>query len=144
MASSPASASVPTRRTHVVPTHVHTPDMLLSIAGISISVRQFLLILVGIALSYRCWLVCSWLAVFPGGWLGQDIRIAGALLPLGLSLAFAFVTLAGRELDGWCVVLVRYLFRPHRLVWRTVRFQEPSVGGWLAELEEEGDEQTTF
>lgn len=147
MAPSSASSNALVGRTHVVPTHVHTPDVLLNVAGVGISVRQFLLLLVGIALGYQGWLALAWLTAFPGGWLGQVIRAVGVLLPLGLSLAFAFVTLAGRELDDWCVVLVRYLLRPRFLVWRTVRFQEPSVGGWTAdseELEEGSGEQTTI
>jgi hypothetical protein len=133
MSSSPIA---PMRRNHVVPTHVHTPDMLLTVAGVSVSVRQFLLLLVGIALSYRCWLVLAFLAAFPGGPLGQVVRMVVALFPLGASLAFAFVHLAGRELDAWCVVLVRYMVRPRLLVWRSVRFQEPTAHGMISEEEQ--------
>lgn len=139
-----AFPSTPVRRNHVVPTRVHTPDMLLNVAGLSVSVRQFLLILVGIALSYQCWLVLAWLTMFPGGPLGQVVRVVGAMCPLSLSLACAFVRLAGRDLDAWCVVVVRYLVRPRLLVWRSVRFQEPTGHRMGSESEEDIADETTL
>lgn len=139
MSVSSPSSGAPMRRTHVVPTHVHTPDVLLTVAGISISIRQFLLLLVGIALAYRGWLALGWLAIVPGGLTGHIIQAVGALLPCGVSGALAFGRLAGRELDVWCAVVVRYWLRPRLLVWRSVRLQEPDTGGWSAAREAEED-----
>ena len=103
-------ASIPPthRRTHLVPTHIRTPETLLTIAGISLSVRQFLLVLVGISLSYRIWLMLSLLELLPGG---QFLRGVLTVLPLVVALAFAFISLAGRTLDIWCVVAIRFALR---------------------------------
>lgn len=125
------------RRTHVVPTHVRTPETLLTLAGVNLSVRQFLLILVGIALSYRVWLALALLSALPGGQVARGVLTA---IPLGMALAFAFVKLAARSLDAWCVVMLRYLLRPHAFVWRSVRFYEPGLGGCR---EEEHDDEAT-
>lgn len=123
MASSPVSS--PRRRTHLVPTHVRVPETLLTLAGVSISVRQFLLLLVGIALSYHVWLACGLLALLPAGQLARVLFTAATL---GLTLALAFVWVAARSLDLWCLVILRYLARPRRFVWRSVRFDEPGLG----------------
>jgi hypothetical protein len=126
MASTPPTL----HRTHLVPTHVRTPETLLTIAGVSLSVRQFLLMLVGISLSYRIWLFLSLLASLPAGQLMRGVLAA---LPLVVALAFAFVSLAGRTLDIWCVVALRFVLRPRRFVWRSVRFSESRL------LQEEDD-----
>ncbi len=130
------STSMPpaARRTHLVPTHVRTPETLITLAGVSLSVRQFLLILVGIALSYRVWLLLSVLAPLPAG---QVLRWIITAVPLCVAVAFAFVSLAARTLDVWCVVMLRYALRPHCFVWRSVRFFDPGLGGMLQE--ESGD-----
>jgi hypothetical protein len=120
-------------RTHLVPTHIRTPETLLTIAGVSLSVRQFLLILVGLSLAYRIWLFLVLLTPLPAG---QILRGMLAALPLVVALAFAFVSLAGRTLDIWCVVAIRFVFRPRRFVWRSVRFTE-------ARLSQEEDDDTS-
>ncbi len=117
MASTPPTH----HRAHLVPTHIRTPETLLTIAGVSLSVRQFLLVLVGIALSYRVWLLLSLLEPLPAGQLLRGVLTA---LPLGMALAFAFVSLAGRTLDIWGVVAVRFVLRPHLFVWQSVRFSK--------------------
>ena len=131
------SASPPTtnRKTHLVPTHIRTPETLITLAGVSLSVRQFLLILVGISLSYRVFLLLSVLEQLPAGFC---LRWALAALPLCVALAFAFLTVAARTLDAWCVVAVRYALRPHWFVWQSVRFHEPSWGEMTQEEEDDG------
>jgi hypothetical protein len=121
----------PQRRTHVVPTHIRTPETLLTLAGVSLSVRQFLLILVGVSLAYRVWLALTPLDGLPTGML---VRGALAALPLVVALAFAFVSLAGRTLDVWCVVAIRFVLRPRCLVWRSVRWSDARL------LQEEDDD----
>jgi hypothetical protein len=59
---------------------------------------------------------------------------------VGVALAFAFVSLAARTLDVWCVVILRYALRPHRFVWRSVRFSDPGWAGSEKEEEESDDE----
>lgn len=126
----------PGRRTHLVPTHVRTPETLITLAGVSLSVRQFLLILVGVALSYRVWLLLGVLALLPAG---QVLRWVVTVVPLCVALAFAFVSLAARTMDTWCVVALRYILRPHRFVWRSVRFFDPGLSGTTKEEESDGE-----
>lgn len=125
------------RRTHLVPTHIKTPETLITLLGVSLSVRQFLLILVGVSLSYRVWLTLGLLALFPAG---QIVRGGLAALPLCAALAFAFVSVAARPLDTWCVVAIRYCLRPRRFLWRSVRFYEPSFSLGATFQEEEEDD----
>ena len=134
-----ALRSSTSRRTHLVPTHVRTPETLLTLAGVSLSIRQFLLLLVGVALSYRVWLFLDVLALIP---VGQAFRWMVTAIPCCMALAFAFVSLAARTLDVWCVVIVRYSLRPHRFVWRSVRFSDPGLDGRVHE-KEEPDGQTS-
>ena len=121
------------RKTQVVPTHLHTPETVLSIGGLSLSARQFLLLLVGVALSYDGWKHLETLMDFPGGvWLAA----AGALFPTLVAGILAFGRVAGRDLAAWLLALCRYGIRPRRLVWHSVRFQEPGVGSAAEEAEE--------
>lgn len=112
------------RTTQVVPTHVNTPETVLSIGGLSLSARQFLLLLVGAALSYDLWKQLGVLAMFPGG---IALAVAVALLPTLVASAFAFGRIAGRDLAAWVLTMLRYALRPKRLIWRSVRFQEPAL-----------------
>jgi CBS domain containing-hemolysin-like protein len=109
------------RRTHLVPTHIRTPEQLLTLAGVSLSVRQFLLMVVGAALSYRVWLALSWLTVFPAA---PVMRWGLTVLPAFLALIFAFVRLAGRDLAVWCLVVLRFSLRPRYFVWHSIRFHD--------------------
>lgn len=133
MTSTPPPAG---RRTHLVPTHVRTPETLITLAGVSLSIRQFLLILVGVALSYRVWLLFAVLSSIPAG---QVLRWALTAIPCCVALAFAFVSLAARTLDAWGVVMLSYALRPHRFVWRSVRFFDPGLGGIHKEEEFDGE-----
>ena len=120
-------------RTHTVPTHLKVPETVLSIAGVNISVRQFFVLLIGLAISYQLW---SALSVFAGIAIFAVGRWIAAVLLLLLALAFAFVRLTGRTLDLWLLVLLRYALRPRRLVWRSIRFVEPwSMVGLVDEEE---------
>jgi hypothetical protein len=111
--------------THVVPTHLQTPETVLSLGGLSLSARQFLLLLVGAALAYDLWKHLEALLTVPGG-----ILLAAALtaLPFLGACALAFGRLAGRDLASWGLVLLRYLVRPTHLVWHSVRFFEQDNG----------------
>ena len=119
-------------RTHLVPTHLKAPETLISFAGFNLTVRQFLILLVGLALGYQVF------SLFDGWeclWV-QVIRWALAALPVLAALHLAFVHLARRSLDRWLLVVARYLLRPHRLVWRSIRFSEPLAMTGLVEEEE--------
>lgn len=109
------------RKTYVVPTHLRTPETVLTFGGLSLSARQFLLLLVGAALSYDLWKHLETLTALPGG-----IILAGgcAFLPSLVTMTFAFGRIAGRSIDAWFQALLRYLVRPKRLVWHSTRFQD--------------------
>lgn len=114
------------RKTHVVPTHLKTPETVLSFGGLNLSARQFLLLLLGAGLSYDEWKILSALLTFPGG---VFLAAVGTLFPFLLACAFAFGRIAGRDLASWGLALLRYLFRPKRLVWHSVRFLEHDSQG---------------
>lgn len=117
------------RRTHVVPTHLRTPELVVSVGGISLSAKQFLLLLIGAALSYDLWLHLSRL------WGG--IALLCALFPVSCAVFLAFLKIAGRELPTWVLVLVLYQMRTKRFVWRRLSYQEP--GNAFSPLEREDD-----
>lgn len=121
------------RKAHVVPTHLHTPETVFSFGTLSISVRQFLVLLIGSAISYDCWLHLAFFTTAPGG---QIARLILALVPASLALALAFLKLAGRSVEVWLLVLVRFWMRPKRLIWRSIRFQEWSDGTSVYERKE--------
>jgi hypothetical protein len=123
----------PVRKTHIVPTHLGTPETVLSFGGLSLSARQFLLLLIGAALSYDAWKHLEFLISLPAGIV---LASAGSLLPMLLACACAFGQIAGRDLAPWALTLVRYLTRPRRLVWRSVRFLEPEKDGVSVGTEE--------
>ena len=113
------------RRTHIVPTHLHVPEMAFSFGSLTITVRQFLVLLIGSAVSYDLWLRLAVLSGFSGG---QVIRLLGGLAPVSVTAAISFLKIAGRSLERWLLVLARFWNRPHRFVWRSVRFLEWSDG----------------
>lgn len=122
---------MPTRRS-TAPTHIRTPETVLVLFGVSLSVRQFLLLLVGLALSFQLWQPLGVLELLPGGLV---LRWILTVVPLGVALALAFVFPRARSLEAWGLVLLRYWLRPHCLVWRSIRWTDP---GFAVE-EEEGD-----
>lgn len=112
------------RKGHIVPTHLRTPETLLTLAGFNLSIRQFLLLLLGATMSYNLWLH---LALLGSSLAGQVLRLALALFPVLLTGLFAFVRLAGRTLDRWLLVLLWYLGRPRRFVWHSIRYREEAA-----------------
>lgn len=114
------------RKTHVVPTHLRTPETVLSFGGLSLSARQFLLLLVGAALSYDLWKHLEALTTFPAGIV---LALAVAAFPALVACAFAFAHMAGRDLFAWVLAVFQYVIRPKRLIWHSVRFQEPGFRG---------------
>lgn len=126
-------------RTHVVPTHLSMPETVFSIGGVSLSARQFLLLLLGAAIGYDLWLNLAVLTPLPGGVV---VRLLVASIPLLLASNLAFVRLSDRDLPGWLVIWLVYQRRPHVLVWCSVRFLEPSLvldGVGTEEAEESQD-----
>lgn len=104
-------------RFHQVPTHISTPEPVLSVGPLSLSAKQFLLLLLGCALSYHLWQLLDWLASPPA----QILRVALAMLPALSAGAVALLRLADRPLEQWGLVLLRFWSGPRLLLWRSLR-----------------------
>src|SRR5438445_644094 len=111
-----------TPRKHIVPTHLNVPDAVLTLWSFDLSARQLLLLLLGAGLGGDLWkhLVVLGQQAVPG----QAIRVVLALLPPLVALLLACYKYAGRYLEVWAIVLLRYSTRPKRYVWRTIRIAE--------------------
>ncbi len=131
------------QRTYKLPTHLALPDKVV----FGLTARQLLLLLLGCSIGYNLWHQLGLLSLVHAAHgangiqrvhnvhgahrahgviatyalVGQVMRIVIALLPVGATLALAFVHLADRPLEVWLFVLVRYCNRPKWHVWRSVR-----------------------
>jgi hypothetical protein len=120
MSSSLSPLHLPRR--HIVPTHLNLPDQVLTLWAFSLTARQLLLVLVGAGIGGTLW---QHLAVLGHhGVFGQALRLLLALLPFLLALLSACYQYAGRYLEVWGVVLVRYRLRPTCYLWRSIRAYE--------------------
>jgi hypothetical protein len=71
---------------------------------------------------------------------GEIVRLLLSLPPFLLALFIAWYQHAGRYLEIWMVVLVRYWLRPKRYLWRSIRSYEQHLyplvqGGAESDLE---------
>ncbi len=105
-------------RNHKVPTHMNIPDRVV----FGLTARQLLILLIGCSAGYDLWLQLHVLASYAV--LGVVVRAAIALLPAAASLALALLSVAGRPLEVWALVLLRYWQRPRTFVWRSVRISQ--------------------
>ncbi len=114
--------TIHTPRKHIVPTHLNVPDQVLTLWSFSLSARQLLLLLVGAGIGGTVW---QHLAVLGHHALaGQALRLLVTLLPFLLVLVLACYQHAGRYLEVWLLVLLRYQLRPKRYLWRSIRHFE--------------------
>jgi hypothetical protein len=118
MLSSSSSAPV-TSRKHTVPTHLNLPDQVLTLWSFNLTARQLLLVLVGGGISGDLWHALAVLGHAP--MVVQGVRVLLTLVPVVLALVVAWYQHAGRYLEVWCLVLLRYQLHPRRYVWRTLR-----------------------
>jgi hypothetical protein len=109
-------------RRHIVPTHLNLPDQVLTLWSFSLTARQLLLLLVGAGLGGTLWQHLAVLGHYAVP--GEALRLVLALLPFLLALIIACYQYAGRYLEVWCVVLLRYRLRPTRYLWRSIRTYE--------------------
>jgi len=125
-------------RKHVVPTHLNLPDQVLTLWSFSLSARALLLLLVGAGMGGTIW---QHLAVLGHHAVpGEILRLLLALLPFLLVLVLACYQHAGRYLEVWLVVLMRYHLRPKRYLWRSIRAYEQHLSPLLSsgdDMEEE-------
>lgn len=102
-----------------IPTHLHVEDKL--IAGLT--VRQVLFLSVGVSVGYSLWLHLAWLAHVPAlahvAALTALLRVALAALPVLAMTICVLVRPAGRPLEDWLPVVLRYAVLPKAAVWRS-------------------------
>lgn len=124
-----------------MPTHLQMPDQVLTVWSFSLSARQLLLLLVGAGIGGTIW---QHLAVLGhNGMPGEVLRLLLALPPFLLSILLAWYQYAGRYLEVWLVVLMRYQFRPKRYLWRSIRYDEQHLTSFIAEGDEPDMEDVT-
>jgi len=103
---------------HKVPTHMSVPDKVV----FGLTARQLLILLIGCSASYDLWLQLH--ALNPYTALGLMVRVGIAVLPAVAATALALISVAGRPLEAWSLVLFRYWQRPQTYVWRSVRTRQ--------------------
>jgi hypothetical protein len=125
---------VHTPRKHIVPTHLNMPDQVLSVWSLSLSARQLLLVLVGVGIGGTLFQHLVFLAndAIPG----EMLRFILSLPPFLLALLLAWYQYAGRYLEVWLVVLVRYRLRPKRYLWRSIRHYAQHLSPLFQERDE--------
>jgi hypothetical protein len=89
--------------------------------SLSLSARQLLLLLVGCGLGGTIWQ--HLIVLGHDGIPGKILRFLLSLPPFLLTLLLAWYQYAGRYLEVWLVVLVRYRLRPKRYLWRSMRHE---------------------
>jgi hypothetical protein len=104
---------------HQIPTHLNVPDKILSFWGIGITVRQLLILLLGWSGVANAWLRLNWLSAYGGA--AVTLHIAVTVVPAVIALIVAFKQIAGRSIEVWLLVLLRYWGQPRVCVWRSVR-----------------------
>lgn len=112
-------------RKHTVPTHLNLPDQVLTLWSFSLSARQLLLFLVGAGLGGTTWQHLALLGHYA--LIGQALRLLVALVPFLLLTVLACFQHAGRYLEVWLIVFVRYHLRPKRYLWRSIRHYQPHL-----------------
>jgi hypothetical protein len=109
------------RYTYHIPVRLSTEDKLIVLGPLSLTLRQaFLLTLFG-SLTLDLWRGSTILATWGG--IGLVVRLVIAALPAGVGLMWAFVSLAGRYMEDWGLILLRYLIQPKRYQWQCLQDQ---------------------
>src|SRR6266516_7322083 len=135
-----ATNSVYTPRKHTVPTHLNLPDQVLTLWSFSLTARQLLLLLVGGGIGGTIW---QHLALFGHDAVpGKIVRLLLSLPPFLLALFIAWYHHAGRYLEIWMVVLVRYRLRQKRYLWRSIRIYEQQLYPLVPGGDDPGQEET--
>ncbi len=132
---------VHTPRKHIVPTHLNRPDQVLSIWSLSLSARQLLLLLVGCGLGGTIWQHLVVLGHY--GVPFEMLRLLLSLPPFLLALLLACYQYAGRYLEVWLIVLVRYRLRPKRYLWRSIRYDAQHLISSISESDVQNLEDET-
>jgi PrgI family protein len=117
-----AMHAIRTPRKHIVPTHLNVPDQVLTLWSFSLTARQLLLLLVGGGIGGTIW---QHLALFGHYAVpGEIVRLLLSLPLFLLTFFIAWYQYAGRYIEVWLVVMLRYQLRPKRYLWRSIRIYE--------------------
>ena len=100
---------------HKVPTHMAMPDRIL----FGLTPKQLLTTLIGCSIGYDIWLHLWILLTY--GIAGLVARLICSLVPAGIALSAALISVAGRPVEVWALVVLRYLLQPKAYVWRSLR-----------------------
>jgi hypothetical protein len=103
---------------YVVPRFTDLALVVLSRGSLEVTARQFTLILSGGFIGMNIW---PHLAVG----LPLLLRVLVAGLPAVVLLPFGWITVAGRPLEAWLLVLLRYWLQPKTYTWRRATTPTP-------------------
>jgi hypothetical protein len=122
-------------RKHTVPTHLYQPETVLTVWSFHFTARQLLVVLLGCGLAGNLWHDAALLNRYS--LVGVVLRLVLTALPILLAVFVAYYRAAGRPLEVWLIVLLRYWFQPHCFVWRSIRTCESQLYPVFAEYDEE-------
>jgi len=109
-----------------IPTHLNVPDKILSAWGFGITVRQMLVLLIAWSAVANTWVrTAAVLAML--GTPGAVLHFVATAIPGFILLVVAFKQVAGRYLEVWLLVLLRYWLQPKVYLWRPVRVAAEAV-----------------
>jgi PrgI family protein len=108
-----------TMQAHKVPTHMAMPDRIVC----GLTAKQLLTTLIGCSMGYHIWLHLS--ALLTSGIIGLITRLVCSLVPAAVALSIALITVAGRSLEVWALVALRYWLSPRAYVWCRVGTSAP-------------------
>lgn len=104
---------------HEIPTHLEVEDKIFG----SLTVRQLLVLAVGLSLSYGLW---SLLRHVTTGRVPIAVEILLAAIPALCTLALALVQPGGRPFEEWLLTLLRFATLPRVCIWRSLSVERPS------------------
>jgi hypothetical protein len=102
---------------HEIPTHLDVEDKLL----LGLTVRQVLIILLGCAIGYSLWHALG-TAHWP-----TLLRFLLSVIPALVAVVLAVLKPAGRPLELWVIIWLRYQAQPHIYTWRPVAEERPDT-----------------
>ncbi len=111
-----------------IPTHLNVPDKILSAWGIGITVRQLLILLIAWSAVANTWVHLD-APLSMLGTLGGVLHFSATAIPGIILLLVAFKQIAGRPLEVWLLVFLRYWLQPKVYLWHSVRVAQEVVMG---------------
>lgn len=103
-----------------IPTHLNVPDKILSAWGFGITVRQLLILLIAWSAVANTWVrLAAPLAALATP--GAVLHVTAAAIPGIILLVVAFKQVAGRPLEVWLLIILRYWLQPKVYLWRAGR-----------------------